>query len=221
VDYAGRAKSDGQADSPSSVCAWPPRRHRLVLLRPSFASAQSVVTIRKLLSSSTVPSMKDPPTAPKQLAMGHPSGNFWSGPEVKDACKGCKRRQIEVILLPVCRGFAQVRPPAKHDGKRTDIGQCAAHPDDQAPPRPDLRGILIFTDRSGQRHALPGRRRRRPSSAVCLARSNKFGVGWRRPARGRTISPCVDVKSDPERVYVKTKWKVKATIDAPGLADRS
>src|SRR5207249_1767479 len=44
-----------------------------------------------------------------------------------------------------------------------------------------------------------------------------FGAGLETTMKGQSDIAVVDLKADPERVYVKNKVKVRATIDAPGM----
>jgi len=85
---------------------------------------------------------------------------------------------------------------------------------------PNLRGILVLTDGADNGTRYLAVEEAGPAPRL----SCPVHTFARRPGddeKGQNDIAVVDVKAEPERVYVKGKVKVKAVIDAPGLEGKT
>src|SRR5438067_2212001 len=192
----------------------------LLLLRPSFASEQSVVTSGKLILVLDCSLSMKITDGPKSSSRWDAVRQLLEWPEVKDALQRLQtERQIEVIVYQGAEDLRKYEPASDADGKRTDIGQWLHTLMTKHRSDPNLRGILIFTDGAdnGTRY-LAVEEAAQFRGLSCPVHT--FGAGLETTRKGQNDIAVVDVKADPERVYVKNKVKVRATIDAPGMADQ-
>jgi uncharacterized membrane protein len=197
----------------------------LLLLRPSFASEEEVVTPGKLII-----------VLDKSLSMkigdGLNSRTRWDTvrmllevPEVKEALEHLKtRRQIDIVIYEAAEDVARYDPAGDADGKRTDMGQwlhslMRIHRNDR-----NLRGLLLFSDGAdnGTRFATLDEAAKWRELPCPI---HAFGAGSEATTKGHNDIIVTEVRAEQERqtggapdsFYVKSPVRIKAVIDAPNM----
>jgi uncharacterized membrane protein len=192
----------------------------LLILRPSFASEEQIITAGKLIividSSSSM-----------QILDGPASSSRWDTvrkllewPDIKEALERLrKERQIEIIFYQAAEDVHPYDPTSAADGKRTDIGQWLHTLIEQHKSDKNLRGLLIFSDGqdNGTRYLA---RDEAPRWRGLSCPIHTFAVGLETTVKGQKDIAVADLKTDKDRsdfVYVGNEINVKAIIDAPSL----
>ncbi|HYV34660.1 MAG TPA: hypothetical protein VE988_03085 [Gemmataceae bacterium] len=189
----------------------------LLLLRPSFANEQEVVTPGKLiivLDSSLSMKINDAPNSSSRWDFVR---KLLDWPDVKDALQRLQKdKQIEIVVYQAAENVQKYNPASDADGKRTDIGKWLnrlweIHHSDR-----NLRGLLLITDGADNGTSYPvlseaAKWRELP----CPIQT--FGAGSEATRQGQKDIAVVDVKAKKELIYVNNKVPVEATIDAPNL----
>ncbi len=189
----------------------------LLLLRPSFASEQEVVTPGRLIilvDSSLSMKINDAPNSSTRWDFAR---KLLDWPEIKDALARLqKEKQIDIVFYQGAEDIRKYDPAGDAVGKRTDIGKWLnavwmAHRNDR-----NLRGLVLLTDGAdnGTSYAVfdeAAKLRELP----CLIQP--FGVGSPATRTGQRDIAVVDVKADKDPIYVKNPVLIKAVIDAPNL----
>jgi len=189
----------------------------LLLLRPSFASVEEVVTPGRLiivLDSSLSMKINDAPNNSTRWAFVR---KLLQWPEVKEALQQLQReKQIEIVFYQAAEDVRPYDLTSDADGSRTDIGKWLnslwnAHHNDR-----NLRGLLLFTDGADNGTSHPvlieaAKWRELPCPI------HTFGTGSETTNKGQRDIAIVDVKAEKEVVFVKSTVPIKAIIDAPNL----
>jgi uncharacterized membrane protein len=189
----------------------------ILLLRPAFASDEEVVTPGRLLILVDYSlSMKISDAANSSTRWDFVR-RLLSWPEIKDALQRLqKEKQVEVVIYQAAEDVRKYDPESDADGKRTDIGTwlhalMQIHRNDK-----DLRGLVILSDGADNGTSYP----LLDEAAVWRELPcpiHTFMIGSEATSSGQKDIAVVDVKTEPERVYIKHKVRIKATVDAPGM----
>jgi hypothetical protein len=189
----------------------------LLLLRPSYANEEEVVTPGRLiivLDNSLSMKINDAPNDSTRWAFVR---KLLQWPEVKDALQQLQReKQIDIVYYQAAEDVRRYDPTSDADGMRTDIGKWLfslwnAHHNDR-----NLRGLLLFTDGAdnGTSHPLLGEAGKWRELACPI---QPFGAGSPETNKSLRNIAIVDVKAEKEAVFVKNIVPIKAIIDAPNL----
>jgi hypothetical protein len=189
----------------------------LLLLRPSFASEEEVVTPGRLLvvlDSSLSMKITDAPNNSTRWAFIR---KLLQWPEVKDALQQLQReKQIDIVFYQAAEDVRKYDPTSDADGMRTDIGKWLnslwnMHHNDR-----NLRGLLLFTDGADNGTSFPAlieaAKWRELSCQI-----HPFGAGSEATTNRLRNIAVVDVKADKDVVFIKNTVPIKAIIDAPNL----
>jgi hypothetical protein len=192
----------------------------LLLLRPSFAQEEQILTSGKLIIVLDCSSSMQILDGPKNSARWDVVRQLFEWPEVKQALEYLQtRKQIEILFYQAAEDVRRYDPTSAADGKRTDIGQWLHSLHGQHRSDKNLLGLLIFSDGqdNGTRY-LAVEEAGQWRGVLCPV--STFGVGLETTVAGQKDIAVVDIKTDRDTspfIYVGNEVKVKATVDAPLL----
>jgi uncharacterized membrane protein len=193
----------------------------MLLLRPSFASEETVVTPGRLLivvDNSLSMKISDSPNSSARWDFVR---KLLDWPEIKDALDKLRReKQIDIVMYQGAEDVHKYESAGEANGTRTDIGMwlhslVRLHRNDR-----NLRGLVVLSDGADNGTSFPlldeaAAWRELPCPIQC------FGVGSEATKKGQKDIAVVDVRTKPDRVYLKNTVHVEAVVDAPGLENQN
>lgn len=142
-----------------------------------------------------------------------------TAPTVTSSLKRLASEQrLEVVYYQGAEEIGKYDPDGKADGKRTDIGQWLhalfeAHVREQ-----HLRGLLLFSDGRDNGNRYSALEKAVLWRGICPV--HPFALGRETTTTRQQDIALVDpIVVDPEQVFVKTKFKVKGQVRAPGFSN--
>jgi hypothetical protein len=192
----------------------------LLILRPTFASEEEIITSGKLLVVLDYSSSMQILDGPNSSSRWDVVRQLFEWPDVKEALTQLQRqKQLELVLYQGAEDAHRYDPSSPADGRRTDIGQWlhtlnGLHRSDK-----NLRGLLIFSDGqdNGTRFlAVDEAAQFRGLSCPV----HTFVAGLEATSKGQKDIAVVNIKTDKDTspyIYVGNEINVKAEIDAPLL----
>jgi uncharacterized membrane protein len=192
----------------------------LLLMRPSFASEGENVTPGRLiivLDNSLSMKISDSPNSSTRWDYLR---KLLDWPDVKDALERLRKdRQTEILIYQVAEDVRPYNPASEADGTRTDMGMwlhslMRMHRNDR-----NLRGLILFSDGADNGTSFSALEEA-ADWRVLPCPIHTFGVGSQATRTGQKDIAVVDLKIKPDRVYLKSKVRVEAIVDAPGLENQ-
>lgn len=188
----------------------------LLLVRPFYAQEQEVLNDGQLLLLIDYSSSMRITDGPNNQSRWETIGQLLEWPEIKEAL--ARLENEKTIKIYRYQGAEDVRTydaKGQPTGKRTDIGYWLYALHEKHKSDRNLRGLLVFSDgqNNGTRYSAVNAAnewRGLRCAVHCL------GVGSPFTTKGQSDIALTEVET-PQRAFVRTPIKVKATVDAPNL----
>lgn len=191
-----------------------------LILRPALAHSEDELALPSkllvLVDSSQSMTFTD---EFNNLSRWENAKRLLTAPAVASALKrlGSEHR-LEVVYYQGAEDIAKFDPQGQPDGKRTDIGQWLHALFDLHGRETNLRGLLLFSDGRDNGARFSALEKAAPFRGICAI--HPFGLGRETTTTRQGDIAFVDpIVVEPEQVFVKTKFKVKAQVRAPGFAN--